>query len=127
MKTSIEQSKAKVSHQQKHQNSASEKQKGGVTKVKKIAKKWRLEARVSREAEKTIKRAAELQGRTITDFVVSAAIQTAQKAIEDAELIRLTIEDQEAFANALLSPPPDVSEALRRASEKHSELFMTKE
>lgn len=119
MKTDIEKSKEKASHHQKQQRRSSEKERAGGDK----AKKWRLEARVSREVEKTIKRAAELQGRTITDFVVSAAVQTAQKAIEDAELLRLTIEDQEAFASALLNPP-DVPESLRRAAEKHSELFI---
>ena len=125
MSTNIKQRKTTASHQHKPHNKTSRRGKGAVAKAK-DAKKWRLEARVSREVEKTIKRAAELQGRTITDFVVTAAIQTAQKAIEDAELIRLTIEDQEAFANALLNPP-DVPESLRRAAEKHSEFFLTQE
>ncbi len=125
MNTSIEHSKMAASDQKKSHQETSGRGKGRETKAK-AANKWRLEARVSREAEKTIKRAAELQGRTITDFVVSAAIQTAQKAIEDAELIRLTIEDQEAFANALLSPP-DAPESLRRAAEKHSGFFLTQE
>ena len=125
MNTNTGYSKAAASHQQKPHGKPSKGNKGTVAKTK-TAKKWRLEARVSREAEKTIKRAAQLQGRTITDFVVTAAIQTAQKAIEDAELIRLAIEDQEAFANALLSPP-DVPESLRRAAKKHSEFFLTQE
>lgn len=125
MNTNTEHSKAAASHQQKPHRKSSRRNKGTAAKTK-TAKKWRLEARVSREAEKTIKRAAELQGRTITDFVVTAAIQTAQKAIEDTELIRLTIEDQEAFANALLNPP-NVPESLRRAAEKHSEFFLTQE
>ncbi len=122
MKTDIQKTKAKASHRLKQQRSSSKKERTAGDK----AKKWRLEARVSREAEKTIKRAAELQGRTITDFVVTAAVKTAQKAIEDAELLRLTIEDQEAFAKALLNPP-DVPESLRRAAKKHSELFINPE
>ena len=36
-----------------------------------------------------LKRAAELQGRTMTDFVVSAVQDAAQRAIEQAEVIRL--------------------------------------
>ncbi len=37
-----------------------------------------------------LKRAAEIQGRTMTDFVVSAVQDAAQRAIEQAEIIRLT-------------------------------------
>ena len=125
MNKSIEHSKTTASNQKKPHQKISGRGKGTKKKAN-AGNKWRLEARVSREVEKTIKRAAELQGRTITDFVVTAAIQTAQKAIEDAELIRLTIEDQEAFANALLSPP-DIPEPLHRAAEKHSEFFLTQE
>jgi uncharacterized protein (DUF1778 family) len=86
---------------------------GQVTVIKNAAKA-RLEARVSLEVHKKIKRAAELQGRTITDFVIAAAQDAAQQAIEKAELIRLSISDQEAFATALIHPP-EPAEALSRA------------
>lgn len=41
-----------------------------------------------------LKRAAELQGRTMTDFVVSAVQDAAQRAIEQAEVIRLSLADR---------------------------------
>lgn len=41
----------------------------------------RLEARISFELHATLKRAAELQGRTMTDFVIAAIQEAAQKAI----------------------------------------------
>lgn len=44
-----------------------------------------------------IKRAAELQGRTMTDFVVSAVQDAAQQAIERAEVIRLSLEGVQNF------------------------------
>jgi uncharacterized protein (DUF1778 family) len=62
----------------------------------------RLEARISTDLHAMLKRAAELQGRTLTDFVVAAV---HQRAIEQAEVIRLSLADQECFAQALFSPP----------------------
>jgi uncharacterized protein (DUF1778 family) len=74
----------------------------------------RLEARISPELHATLKRAAELQDRTVTDFVVAAVQEAAQRAIQQAEIITLSREDQERFAAALLSPPKP-NAALRRA------------
>ncbi len=80
----------------------------------------RLEARISKELHATLKRAAELQNRTMTDFIISAVQEAAIQAIEKAELIRLSMADQEKFAQALLSPP-EPSEALKRAFSLHRE------
>ncbi len=41
----------------------------------------RLKARISTDLHSMLKRAAELQGRTMTDFVVSAVQEAAQRAI----------------------------------------------
>ncbi len=82
----------------------------------------RLEARISTDLHSMLKRAAELQGRTMTDFVVSAVQDAAQRAIEQAEVIRLSLSDQECFAQALLSPP-QAAPALKRALERRSKLL----
>jgi len=82
----------------------------------------RLEARISTDLHAMLKRAAELQGRTMTDFVVSAVQDAAQRAIEQAEVVRLSVADQERFAQALLSPP-QVSPALERAFVRRSKLL----
>ncbi|MHB1322222.1 MAG: type II toxin-antitoxin system TacA family antitoxin [Acidithiobacillus ferrivorans] len=82
----------------------------------------RLEARISTDLHSMLKRAAELQGRTMTDFVVAAVQDAAQRAIEQAEIIHLTLVDQECFAQALLSPPPPTP-ALKRAFARHSKLL----
>jgi uncharacterized protein (DUF1778 family) len=73
-----------------------------------------LEARISTDLHAMLKRAAELQGRTMTDFVVAAVQEAAQRAIEQAEVICLSLADQECFAQALLSAPPPAP-ALERA------------
>ena len=83
----------------------------------------RLEARISADLQGNIKRAAELQGRTITDFVVAAVQEAASKAIEQAEVMRLSVSAQKAFAKALMEPPPP-NAALKRAFAKQAKLIV---
>ena len=82
----------------------------------------RLEARISTDLHFILKRAAELQGRTMTDFVVSAVQDAAQRAIDQAEVIRLSLADQECFAQALMSPPR-ASSALKGAFSRRNKLL----
>ena len=82
----------------------------------------RLEARISADLHSMLKRAAELQGRTMTDFVVTAVQAAARSAIEQAEAVRMSLADQECFAQALLSPPSP-SPALDRAFARRSKLL----
>jgi len=82
----------------------------------------RLEARISTELHSMLKRASELQGRTMTDFVIAAVQDAAQRAIEKEEFIRLSLADQECFAQALLSPPK-ATPALKRAFARRNKLL----
>lgn len=82
----------------------------------------RLEARISPEALAIVRRAAEIQGRSLSDFVVSAAQEAAQKAIAEAQIIRLSVEDQRALAESILRPP-EPNAALRRAAAAHRRLI----
>ncbi|MEP7353792.1 MAG: DUF1778 domain-containing protein [Acidobacteriota bacterium] len=82
----------------------------------------RLEARLPADVHAMLKRAAEIQGRTLTDFVVSSAREAAWRTIEDTELLRLSAEDQRRFAEALLKPPTP-SAALKRAARRRRELL----
>ncbi|MDD5057387.1 MAG: DUF1778 domain-containing protein [Sideroxydans sp.] len=82
----------------------------------------RLEARISTELHATLKRAAEIQGLTVSDFVISAVQDAARQAIEHAGVIRLTLSDQECFAQALMSPPKP-NPALKRAFARRKKLL----
>ncbi len=82
----------------------------------------RLEARLPHEVLARLKRAAEIQGRTLTDFVVAAADEAARRSIEQTEIIRLSIEDQRQIAKALLNPPRPTP-ALRRAFQRRRDLL----
>ena len=82
----------------------------------------RLEARISTSLHAMLKRAAELQGRTMTDFVAMAVQDAAQRVIAEADVIRLSSADQECFAQALLSPPQPTP-ALERAFANRQKLL----
>ncbi len=82
----------------------------------------RLEVRIAPEAHAAVRHAAALQGRSISDFVVAAAQEVAQRTIEEAAIIRLSIEDQERFANLLLDPLV-LSPAMERARAAHRRLI----
>ena len=85
----------------------------------------RLEARVPAKVHALLKRAAEIQGRTLTDFVVAAAHDAACRAITEAELVQLSIEDQRWVASAILKPAAP-SAALRRAAKRRRKLLGSK-
>jgi uncharacterized protein (DUF1778 family) len=82
----------------------------------------RLEARISTSLHGMLKRAAQLQGRTMTDFVIEAVQSAARSTIEKADIVNLTLVDQEAFAQALLAPPKPKA-ALKRAFAKRKKLL----
>lgn len=81
----------------------------------------RLEARISTDLHALLKRAAEVQGRTMTDFVIGAVQEAAQRAIEQSNLMRLSLADQACFADALISPPK-ATPALKRAFARRQKL-----
>jgi uncharacterized protein (DUF1778 family) len=86
----------------------------------------RLEARLPAEVHALLKRAAEIQGRTLTDFVVTAAHEAARRTIAETDLVRLAVEDQRRFAEAILDPP-EPAPALRRAFARHRRLVRSSE
>ncbi len=81
----------------------------------------RIEARIAPDALKIVKRAAEIQGRSVSDFVVAAAQEAATRAIEETQIVRISVEDQRAFVEAILNPP-EPPPALRRAFRRHRQL-----
>ena len=67
------------------------------------ARTSRLETRITPDALAAVRRAAEIQGRSISDFVAAAAQDAAHRANEEAQIIRLSVADQRAFAEAILA------------------------
>lgn len=84
------------------------------------ARAERLEARVTSEQKSLIERAAALQGRTVTDFVLTSVHDAARRAIEEHNQLALSVRDSEAFVDALLNPKP-VNDRLRDTVRRYRE------
>lgn len=82
----------------------------------------RVEARIAPDALAVVRRAAELQGRSVSDFLVAAALKDAHQTIEDAQIIRLSVDDQQRFADLLINPPP-LAPAMQRALNARKRLI----
>jgi uncharacterized protein (DUF1778 family) len=80
----------------------------------------RLETRVTAEQKSLIERAAALQGRSLTDFVLTSVQDAARRAIEEHSRLALSVRDSEAFVNGLLNPPP-VNDRLRDTVRRYRE------
>ncbi|PSJ61773.1 DUF1778 domain-containing protein [Kumtagia ephedrae] len=84
------------------------------------AKAERLEARVTAEQKGLIERAASLQGRTVTDFVLASVQDAARRAIEEHRQLELSVRDSEAFVEAMLNPAP-ANDRLRETMRRYRE------
>ncbi len=85
--------------------------------MRRRAQSERLETRLSAEQKALIERAAALQGRTITDFVLASAQDAARRTIEEHMRLELSVRDSRAFVEAMLSPQPingRLAETVRR-------------
>lgn len=82
----------------------------------------RLEARIKPEVLVLVKRAAEMLGTSVSEFVVAAAEEAARKALAESFTLQLSVEDQRRFVELLLDPPAP-NDALRRAHKAHEDLL----
>ena len=80
----------------------------------------RLEARISQETKALIQKAADLEGRSLTDFVVTSVQSAAYQVIERHQTLKLSLEDSEAFVEAILNPQ-EPNEALKLAALKYKQ------
>ncbi len=86
-------------------------------------KRSRLEARIRAEEKDLLKRAAELQGCSLTEFVVRSAQEAARKTVKEHQMMSLTARDTEAFVKALLKPPAAPSKKLKRAAARYKRVM----
>ena len=70
-----------------------------------LSKADRLEARISIEQKAFFQKAASLQGRTLTDFIVSSLQEVALRVVEEHNTLNLREKDRKIFISALLQPP----------------------
>ena len=67
----------------------------------------RVDARIPLSVRETIDRAAAMQGRTRSDFLIAAALEKAEQS-----LVRLALEDRRPLAAALLSEETEAPSSL---------------
>jgi len=84
----------------------------------------RLEARVSLELKRLFQRAADLQGVTLSDFLIGSARQVALQTLQEHQLIQLNEQDTASFVAALLEPPAP-GRRLRAAARRFKGLVHT--
>jgi uncharacterized protein (DUF1778 family) len=84
-------------------------------------KTTRLEARLPERVHALLRQAAALQGRSVSDFVVSSAREAAERTIAEHEVIKLSVVDQQRFAAELLAPQ-SIAPTLMRAAAHHHDL-----
>ena len=82
----------------------------------------RLEARVNAETKALCQEAAKLEGRTLTDFIVASAVESARRVIRERELIALSQRDRKAFVASLLNPPLP-NRRLQDAARHHKQVI----
>lgn len=75
-----------------------------------------LGLRLDPQTKGLIERAAQLEGRKVTEYCVTALAQTARRTIEQHETLVLSDKDRKAFFDTLMTPPP-ANERLERAFE----------
>ncbi|HME08532.1 MAG TPA: DUF1778 domain-containing protein [Bryobacteraceae bacterium] len=68
------------------------------------AKAYRFDARLNEEQKVLIQKAADLQGRSMTDFVLHSAEAAAERTIEERAMLILSAGETESFVDAILQP-----------------------
>ncbi len=82
------------------------------------SKTYRFDARLTEEQKLLIQRAADLEGRSMTDFVLHSAEIAAERTIERRASLVLTARETETFVDAVLNPPKP-GRVLRRAARDY--------
>lgn len=85
---------------------------------------YRFDARLNEEQKLLIQRAADLEGRSMTNFVLQSAEAAAERTIEKRAMLVLSARETAAFASTILNPPGPgrvLKEAAREYREKLAE------
>lgn len=94
--------------------------KSAPLKTKPVHAEARMECRMTHDVQTLLKAAAAASGRSLTDFVLSAATKEAHQVIEQAHVVRLRLADQQRFADAILAPA-EPTDSLVRAFKRLNE------
>ena len=85
------------------------------------AKTARLEARLTDTQKALFQHAADLTGRSLTEFVVSSAQEVAARTVREHEVLTLSGLDRQVFVEALLKPILP-NKRLRQAARRYKKV-----
>ncbi len=81
-------------------------------------KSERVNLRLDSAAKRRLERAASFEGKTVSKFILSIALEHAEEAIRKHETMALSRRDAETFLDAILNPPKP-NAMLRKALDEH--------
>lgn len=90
--------------------------------TKALGKTERVGARLSPDQKHLMQRAADLEHRTLTDFMVESGIRTAEEVVRRHDIIALSERGARAFMEAVYNPKP-ANAYLRQAAEEYKAVF----
>src|SRR5207249_10497443 len=82
------------------------------------SKAYRFDARLNEDQITLIQRAADLEGRTMTDFVLHSAESAAERTLAERAMLILSVRETEAFVDATFNPARP-GPVLRAAARQH--------
>ncbi|MDD9960724.1 MAG: DUF1778 domain-containing protein [Gammaproteobacteria bacterium] len=83
------------------------------------ARSERINVRLSEAAKRRIEHAASVEGKTVSAFIVSSALENAERTVRRHDTLTLRREEAMRFFDALADPPPP-NDRLRVALEEHA-------
>ncbi len=83
-------------------------------------RKERLEARVTAQQKALFQQAADIEGRTLTDFMLDNLQKAARQVIKEYNIIELSASDSKIFVETLLNPPAP-GRALIKAARRYKD------
>lgn len=84
-------------------------------------KAYRFDARLNEAQKALIQKAADLEGRTMTDFVLHSAETAAERTIEIRSMVTLSAGETERFVDAILRPAK-AGAVLRKAARHYKNM-----
>ncbi|MBA3643489.1 MAG: DUF1778 domain-containing protein [Chloroflexia bacterium] len=87
-----------------------------------VARRARLEARITPQQKELFERAAALEGRSMTSFVIERLELAALESIERHETMALSQRDSKLFVETIMDPP-EPNAKLREAAQRYLERF----
>ena len=78
----------------------------------------RINLRLSEVAKRRIEQAASVEGKAVSAFIVSSALENAERTVRRQETMALNREDAIRFFDALANPPA-LNDKLRAALKEH--------